>query len=69
MNFKNFKLDMTYAVLNGQLDAARTDNERLRKLIKKAEFILIAECPWCGVWDGNKHQDNCPAFGPNGEVK
>ena len=51
--------------------------ERLRGLIKKAEFVdgdLGAYCPHCigvnnSAYSVSGHRDDCPAFTPEGEVK
>jgi hypothetical protein len=50
------------------------DNQRLRALIKSAEFANRAQaitegwCPWCD-WAEGEHGPNCPAFTPDGKVK
>lgn len=56
-------------------DRVFADNERLRALIKAAEWADQQRgdpwCPWCkanGVTD-KKHRADCPTFTPEGEVR
>lgn len=49
---------------------------RLRGLVKQAEFSnaygdFNGTCRWCGKDPtlGNAHEDNCPAFTPDGSVR
>jgi hypothetical protein len=45
--------------------------ERLQGLIKQAEWagergVESGDCPWCGasaMYDKNRHEPTCPAFG------
>jgi len=58
--------------LQADKDASEFDNERLRKLMKRAEFVGHSgdhPCPWCGVWGDELHVSECEAFTPEGRVK
>ena len=71
----------TLADSRHRIDALlREDNERLRSVIKEAEWGNHRqggeECPWCEFerprnHSGVKsiHASDCPAFSPTGEVK
>jgi len=48
-------------------DAVKKDNERLRELVKGAEWSS-GFCAWCHSGSG-KHHDVCDAFTPDGGVR
>lgn len=53
------------------LPAALAEIRRLRGLVKEAEWSNGIECFHCNAWvpDSPKHDADCPAFTPDGEVK
>lgn len=61
-----------YVRVRDRMNAYRQDNDRLRALIKQAEYHTTdphdcAACPWCDVVA--IHKDDCPAFTPDGDVR
>ena len=67
-----------HAEMVRRLELLVADNERLRALIKAAEWgdqcgrLGDPSCPWCGVELGGRHEgmgSECPAFAVTGEVR
>lgn len=55
--------------LRKEIDAERSDNQRLRKIIKAVEFKYGISCFWCLAWEYDLHLKDCRVFTPDGEVK
>ncbi len=53
-----------------ELREMAVDNDRLRALLPRAEWVNDCCCPWCRKWkDDVGHAADCPAFNPDGTVK
>jgi hypothetical protein len=52
---------------------AQGEVDRLRALVKKAEWGTESYCPWCNAREDRsnppRHYDECVAFTPDGAVK
>lgn len=53
------------------MDELKAENERLKKLIQRCEFLWGGFCPWCGCHGRhNCYSDHpCPAFSDVGIVR
>lgn len=52
--------------LEERTNAFWRENDRLRSLLRDAEWDKEGECPWCRADICDGHEGTCPAFGDEG---